>query len=129
MPMTCHCHRLELQWQFLENHDYALVGSPYYQIDEQGQSLLIRVLTGRGSQGGLRQQNWFGHGSVMMRREAVEHLRGCRRALTYAQDYDLWLRISGIFTSPAWKNPSIAGAFLPRASPRARSKNRSILPI
>jgi GT2 family glycosyltransferase/radical SAM superfamily enzyme YgiQ (UPF0313 family) len=93
-------HRLELQWQFLENHpDYALVGSPYYQIDEQGQiHSLIRVLTEDAElRAGLKQQNWFGHGSVMMRREAVEQLGGYDERFIYAQDYDLWLRMSEHF--------------------------------
>ncbi len=93
-------HRLELQWQFLESHpDYALLGSPYYQIDEQGQiRSLIRVLTeNEALRDGLRQQNWFGHGSVMMRREAVEQLGGYDERFTYAQDYDLWLRMSEQF--------------------------------
>jgi GT2 family glycosyltransferase len=92
--------RLDRQQQFLENHpDYALVGSPYYQIDEQGQiRCLIRVLTEDAElRAGLQQQNWFGHGSVMMRREAVEQLGGYDERFTYAQDYDLWLRMSEQF--------------------------------
>jgi GT2 family glycosyltransferase/radical SAM superfamily enzyme YgiQ (UPF0313 family)/Tfp pilus assembly protein PilF len=93
-------HRLELQWQFLEKHtDYALVGSPYYQMDEQGRiSGLIRVLTGDADlKAGLKQQNWFGHGSVMMRREALQQVGGYDEHFTYAQDYDLWLRMSEHF--------------------------------
>jgi glycosyltransferase involved in cell wall biosynthesis len=92
--------RLELQWQFLEKRpDYALVGSPYYQIDEQGRSrALIRVLTEDAElREGLKQQNWFGHGSVMMRREAALQLGGYDERFTCAQDYDLWLRMSEQF--------------------------------
>jgi len=90
-------HRLERQWQFLESHpDYALVGSSYYRIDEQGEiRALIQVLTEDADiRAGLTQQNWFGHGSVMMRREAVEQVGGYDEDFTYAQDYDLWLRMS-----------------------------------
>jgi GT2 family glycosyltransferase/radical SAM superfamily enzyme YgiQ (UPF0313 family)/SAM-dependent methyltransferase len=93
-------HRLERQRQFLEEHpDYALVGSSYYQIDENGQiRSLIRVLTADSDlRAGLRQQNWFGHGSVMMRREAFTQLDGYDEQFTYAQDYDLWLRLSEQF--------------------------------
>jgi len=46
---------------------------------------------------GLRRQNWFGHGSVMMRREAFQQLQGYDERFTYAQDYDLWLRMSEQF--------------------------------
>lgn len=93
-------HRLEVQRQFLKDHpDYALVGSSYYQIDAQGQiRSLIRVLTGDEElRAGLRQQNWFGHGSVMMRKEAWEKLGGYDERFKYAQDYDLWLRLSENF--------------------------------
>ena len=93
-------HRLERQRQFLEDHpDHALVGSSYYQIDENGQiRSLIQVLTADSDlRAGLRQQNWFGHGSVMMRRETVQQLNGYDEQFTYAQDYDLWLRMSEHF--------------------------------
>ena len=100
--------RLELQQQFLESHpDYALVGSSYYQIDEQGQiRSLIRVLTeDTALKSGLRQQNWFGHGSVMMRREAVLDQGGYDERFTYAQDYDLWLRLSERFSIANLEEP------------------------
>jgi GT2 family glycosyltransferase/Tfp pilus assembly protein PilF len=90
-------HRLEKQLEFLENHpEYALVGTPYYQIDETGAiKSLIRVLTDDGElRAGLLQQNWFGHGSVMMRKAAVVQAGGYDERFTYAQDYDLWLRLA-----------------------------------
>ncbi len=90
-------HRLERQRQFLEERpDYALVGSAYYQIDEHDRTRgLVRVLTAdQELRAGLRQQNWFGHGSVMMRREALRQLQGYDEQFKYAQDYDLWLRLS-----------------------------------
>jgi len=90
-------HRLEKQLEFLEkNPGHALVGSSYYQIDESGGiKSLIRVLTDdRDLQTGLLQQNWFGHGSVMMRKEAFVQLGGYEERFKYAQDYDLWLRLA-----------------------------------
>ncbi len=93
-------HRLERQLEFLEkNPDYALVGSSYYQIDEHGRiRSLIEVLTGDADlRAGLRQQNWFGHGSVMLRREALRQAGGYDEEFAYAQDYDLWLRLSEQF--------------------------------
>ncbi len=47
---------------------------------------------------GLPQQNWFGHGSVMMRREAFQAVGGYDNSFKYSQDYDLWLRMSERFT-------------------------------
>ncbi|MDD5643412.1 MAG: glycosyltransferase, partial [Syntrophales bacterium] len=90
-------HRLELQRQFLEDHpDYALVGSSYYRIDENNRlRALVPVLTGdEDLRAGLREENRFGHGSVMMRQEAVVQLQGYDERFKYAQDYDLWLRLA-----------------------------------
>ena len=90
-------HRLEKQLEFLENHpEYALVGSSYYQIDETGSiKSLIQVLTDHCElRTGLWQQNWFGHGTVMMRQAAVVQAGGYDEKFTYAQDYDLWLRLA-----------------------------------
>ena len=90
-------HRLEKQLHFLEkNPDYALVGSAYYRINEKGAICqLINVLTDDGEiKIGLQQQNWFGHGSVMMRRDVFVEMEGYGERFKYAQDYDLWLRIS-----------------------------------
>ena len=124
-------HRLELQQQFLESHpDYALVGSSYYQIDEQGQiRSLIRVLTeDTALKSGLRQQNWFGHGSVMMRREAVLDQGGYDERFTYAQDYDLWLRLSERFSIANLEEPLYCWRASASCISRAKSRNRSILP-
>lgn len=89
--------RLARQRQFLEEHpDYALVGSPYYQLDAQGRIVgLVPVLTADEElKAGLLEQNWFGHGSVMLRRQALLEVGGYNERYTYAQDYDLWLRLA-----------------------------------
>jgi hypothetical protein len=38
--------------------------------------------------------NCFGHGTVMVRRDALEHVGRYDEGYEYAQDYDLWLRIA-----------------------------------
>jgi len=90
-------HRLERQLEFLEkNPVHVLVGSSYYHIDESGGiKSLIRMLTDDCDlRTGLLQQNWFGHGSVMMRKDAVIQAGGYDERFTYSQDYDLWLRLA-----------------------------------
>jgi len=89
--------RLETQLDFLsKNPDYALVGSSYYQIDEKGEIIsLVRVLTDDNEiRAGLTKQNWFGHGSVMMLKNAFLQCGGYDETFKFAQDYDLWLRIA-----------------------------------
>ncbi len=89
--------RLMRQRQFLEEHpDHALVGSSYYQMDAQGRIVgLVPVLTDNEAlQAGLLEQNWFGHGSVMVRRQALLEVGGYNERFTCAQDYDLWLRLA-----------------------------------
>ncbi|MCK4829810.1 glycosyltransferase, partial [bacterium] len=90
-------HRFETQVKFLKNNsDYALVGSSYYQIDDREKiRSLIKVLTqNREIKEGLENQNWFGHGSVMMRKDAFHNVGGYHERYKYSQDYDLWLRMA-----------------------------------
>ena len=90
-------HRFQLQIDFLQSHPkIAMVGSSYYVINEEGAILmLLPVLTDpRQINEGLLKQNWFGHGSVIMRKSVFDELGGYNEQFIYAQDYDLWLRIS-----------------------------------
>jgi glycosyltransferase involved in cell wall biosynthesis/radical SAM superfamily enzyme YgiQ (UPF0313 family)/Flp pilus assembly protein TadD len=116
-------HRLERQWRFLEEHsDYALVGSSYYQIDETGEiKSLIRVLTGDPDlQTGLLKQNWFGHGSVMMRKDAFDQVQGYDERFKCAQDYDLWLRLAEHYKIANLEEPQ----YYWRATPSCISQSR-----
>lgn len=90
-------HRFEQQVRFLDrNPEHAVVGSSYYQIDGTGRrTALITVPTEDCSlREGLKNQNWFGHGSVMMRRDMIGRLGGYDERFKFAQDYDLWLRVA-----------------------------------
>lgn len=93
-------HRLEVQYDFLKNRpEYALVGSSYYKIDEEGNIIsLVPVLTSdQEIRTGLKAQNWFCHGSVLMRKESLVASGGYNERFIYSQDYDLWLRMSESF--------------------------------
>jgi glycosyltransferase involved in cell wall biosynthesis/radical SAM superfamily enzyme YgiQ (UPF0313 family) len=95
-----HPFRLEKQVSFLESHPKcALVGSSYYVIDEESNiKSHIDVLTESSQiKAGLKSQNWFGHGSVMIRKSALLKVGEYDEQFRYAQDYDLWLRLSEIY--------------------------------
>lgn len=90
-------HRFEVQLEFLKkNPACALVGSSYYHINEAGDiTKVIKVPTDYTSlKEGLAQQNWFGHGTVMIRKQAYDEVHGYDPQFIYAQDYDLWIRLA-----------------------------------
>jgi hypothetical protein len=89
--------RLARQLEALEAQpELALVGSAVTVIDEDGRRLtsisypqLPHEIRER-----LAVGNPLAHPTVMMRREALEHVGGYRASFAYAEDYDLWLRLS-----------------------------------
>lgn len=103
-----HPFRLEKQVFFLESHpSYALVGSAYYVINETGKTIYrVDVLTeSQQIKAGLEKQNWFGHGSVLMRKSALKMVDGYDEEFRCAQDYDLWLRLSEHYELANIKEP------------------------
>jgi GT2 family glycosyltransferase/radical SAM superfamily enzyme YgiQ (UPF0313 family)/Flp pilus assembly protein TadD/glycosyltransferase involved in cell wall biosynthesis len=90
-------HRFAQQVDYLErNPSVAVVGSAYYIINEDGTVTgIVEVLTDSGEIAkDLPRQNWFGHGSVMMRKSCIDEVGGYDEKFVYAQDYDLFLRLS-----------------------------------
>lgn len=62
----------------------------------------------------LLARNLFTHGEVMFRRELYDRVGGYRHAMTFAQDRDLWLRISrhagyAIVPEPLYRRRRFAG--------------------
>lgn len=91
--------RLEKQVCYLEdNPEVGLLGTRYMKIDEEGnEGGEIHVPIGRDMiKKKLLVGNAFCHGSVVMRRSVLEKTGFYDENLTFAQDYDLWLRISDI---------------------------------
>lgn len=89
--------RLSDQVEFLDSHpDVCLVGAATGLIDEDGNFLGNRP----GLKGAddprqeLLRRNYLAHGSIMARRQMIVDVGGYRNAFYYAQDYDLWLRLS-----------------------------------
>lgn len=88
--------RLERQVEVLDRDpDVVLVACWYKVIDQKGNVLAHRRLPTDGKQLArlLVHCNPICHGSVLMRKEAIEAVGLYDENLRYAQDYDLWLRL------------------------------------
>ena len=95
-----HPERLAHQVVYLDGHPQtALVGSAYVEIDEHGRHMRTRTPPCHSLE--LRWmllfQNAFMHGSVLLRRSALVVAGVFDPTLAYAQDYDLWSRLSWHF--------------------------------
>jgi hypothetical protein len=89
--------RLAVEVEFLDDRpDVCLVGAATGLIDEGGRFLgRRRGLNIAGvSRRALLQHNFLAHGTIMARRQMIVGVGGYREAFRYAQDYDLWLRMS-----------------------------------
>lgn len=92
-----HPSRLEKQVSFLDSHpEIALVGTWANLIDETGHTFDICQTTveSKEIQVLLFKHNCIIHSSVMFRKECVVKIGGYDPASVYAEDYDLWLRLS-----------------------------------
>lgn len=93
---VCEPTRLEQQVAFLRAHpDHDAVGTWARCLDESGNAgeLLRMPVSDSDIRRGLEISNCVIHPSVMIRRSALERLGGYDESITYAQDYDLWLRL------------------------------------
>jgi glycosyltransferase involved in cell wall biosynthesis len=93
--------RLERQVAFMEaNPSVGLISSWYEVIDERGnfvrENWAIPVGDDRIGER-LIEINQFCHGAAMIRKKTLDTVGMYREFFEYAQDYDLWLRISEKF--------------------------------
>lgn len=87
--------RLEKQMRFMESHPgFALVGSSAELIDENHRQIGKRCVKQYPGYSDLLLSNQFIHGSVLMRKTVLDEVGKYDEDIRYAQDYDLWLRIS-----------------------------------
>jgi glycosyltransferase involved in cell wall biosynthesis len=90
--------RLEKQVSFLDKYeDIKLVGSSYYEIDENDKVVgHVDCLTNNDDiqRRFLLPNNCFCHPSTMFRKECIEKVGTYREFFKYSQDYDLWRRIA-----------------------------------
>ncbi|MFS0712932.1 glycosyltransferase [Microbacterium sp. 2P01SA-2] len=89
-------HRLERQVALLdERPEVGVVGGWYFNVQEGLGTQRLRTPDADNlDYEGLMRENLFSHGEVMIRREVYERAGGYRPEFRYAQDIDLWLRIS-----------------------------------
>lgn len=87
--------RFEKQVKYLEtNQEVALLGTGAYLVDESGERISRRRVNTDPSLNDLIEHNEFVHGSVMMRRDALESVGGYDEWFPTTEDYDLWLRLA-----------------------------------
>lgn len=84
--------RFEKQVELLDrNNNVGLLGSSCYFIDESGHELgTSKVYNGKCS------VHFMCHGSVLIRKSCLDKVGSYRAIIKYAEDCDLWLRLSEI---------------------------------
>ena len=90
-------NRLELQVKFLnETPHIGFVGCSYLLVNENSSQL--KIIETKNNPESLKatllKRNIFAHGSCMFRKDLFIDIGGYREEFRYAQDRDLWLRMS-----------------------------------
>lgn len=89
--------RFEKQVSFLkDNAEIGIVGCNAMVIDDKGGNVK-EVNMPRDINSYLKKRNCFIHGSVMFRGDIIKKIGGYNEEMTYAQDYEMWLRASRIY--------------------------------
>lgn len=97
----CAPDRFSQQLAFLaDNPDHGIVGSAIAYIDADGAVATNPPVAHPGDHAALIANLEDGpllcHSAVMVRRDLVRAVAGYRPAYVHAEDYDLWLRLSGM---------------------------------
>ena len=90
-------NRLQLQVDFLDNHpEVGALGTSVELIDDKGNTIGKNSLpTDHESlQSLLLLNNFMHHSTLMVRRSLMQKLGGYDEDMRYAEDYDLWWRLS-----------------------------------
>ncbi len=119
--------RLARQRAFLGAHpEIGLLGTGAREVDAAGREL--RIIWPPQEDAVIRRalirRNPFVHSSVMMRRTLVERLGGYDASFPVAQDYDLWLRLSGITRMANLPEPLVVRRLVPGRVTLARDSER-----
>lgn len=93
----CHPDRLLHQYEEMEKRmDLAVLGTWATQVDGNGKEIDYKVMPVGQDEviRNITKENPFIHGSVIMRKSILDEVGGYRESFRYAQDYDLFLRLS-----------------------------------
>lgn len=93
----CHAERLARQVSYLDAHaECGVLGTSYYRLDANGDRGLACHYQNDPIflQWYLCFQNPLAHASVMVRTRHLREANGYRESARYAEDYDLWWRLS-----------------------------------
>lgn len=86
--------RFERQVAYLKSHpDVAVVGTGAHIIDESGR-MTSKLTAAENADSDISNSNTLIHSTVMFRKSVITGLGGYDVTFRYAQDYDLWLRVS-----------------------------------
>ena len=94
---VCRSDRFDLQIKEMEaHHQIDLLGSFFDVIDEKGELIETKELITDPIYRLWRLQfhNNYGHGAMMLKKQSVLRQGAYDETLLYAQDYDLWSRMS-----------------------------------
>lgn len=86
--------RLQKQAAVLDSQAKVGVVSCYIEELERGNDNISKHQNGQNFYEAIVRGNLFSHGEVMFRRNIYDQVGGYRSFFTYAQDRDLWLRMS-----------------------------------
>jgi glycosyltransferase involved in cell wall biosynthesis len=119
--------RLERQRAFLAAHpDVGLLGTWAREVDASGGALA--TVTPPADDAALRRalirRNPFVHSSIVARRALLERAGGYDERLPVAQDYDLWMRLSGLTRLANLPEPLVVRRRLPGAVSVQRDSDR-----
>jgi glycosyltransferase involved in cell wall biosynthesis len=126
--------RIARQRAFLDAHpEVGVLGTGAREVDADGRELrTIRPpQDDRAIRRALIRRNPFVHSSMMMRRALVEQVGGYDPSFPVAQDYDLWLRLSGVTRMANLPEPLVVRRLVPgrvtleRDSARLRAEARA----
>ena len=93
-------NRLATQIDFMEkNPDIAASGSSFYQVDECGE--LITLVNMPTLIKKSKSKSWvsspIAHSTAIFRTEKLNEIGGYRSFFQYAEDFDVWLRLTSIY--------------------------------
>ncbi len=87
-------NRFEKQIYLFENNaNIGLVSCNSIVIDENGHNVK-NVIMPSNINSLIRKRNYLVHGSVIIRKDVIDQLGGYDEEMRYAQDYEMWLRVS-----------------------------------